>query len=1023
MPAAKSLLLITGPPNTGKAGEIVGRLLGVIDKAPMLVVPTADDVDRFQRELVARADSLAKDSLAVVGTSIVTFNGLVDEVVAATGLSRRRMAGKAAQLAMARRAARETTLREAVVSAATSGFAPALLQAVGELRSAGLDPATVSGNIAEQGDDWRATDIAKLFARYVELLEAAQLDDIHSVTERATMTLRSRPESWRGRPVFFYGFDDFSVGQLALVEALAEAAEVVVSVIWEDRESTRARARLLGDLVEIGAERVDSAAPSSSAGHGGGRAAVASNPVLEHLARCFLQPREGQAPAGDGVVALVADGNRGQAEQVASTVARLLAEGVDPGTIEVVLRNPDADGPKWDRLFNRFDIPVATLARVDLRQTSAGGAMLALVRLMGPTANETDLVAWLRLGAEAGHADAADALEARLRRRRGSASGSRLRAFAAEMVPGGIPDLPGSDDPAGLLRGLAEIAGGLGGSDPLEMRAAATSATALADVASLLEDGLLGGVNPLEEAAAALSALDVPLWTGPAEGRVRITSPQRLRANRSDYLIVCSLQDGEFPRYDRPRRSLIGDDERAAFGLPEAVEAADEDAYLFGTCLAHPRAGLFLSWQQASAEGTEKMRSQFVDEILRLLPGGLDGIEVRRRGLAEVVFPVADAPSGREVARGLAVRPEQVVVVDPELAAVWQPAVEAGMTAARYEPAKSFDGEALADVATRESFRVTELERFVSCPWCWFTDYVVRPNSFQPDGNPMTVGIIVHGVLERLYLDPPGGGPDTIARPETLPAWLEAAGGYVAHFAREEKVDGPGHEQAAIRARAAALVAAWLEHEAGLETDIRPERDLLEAPFGGEAREGGPEPMPALELHPEELPGVTVRGKIDRVDKLPGSGAVVVRDFKTRSSVENFEKFGDKGIIQPQLYAIAMNELWGREIAAAMFVPLGKIRATGQRGAAREELGEAFDGFGVHPDDFVDEVQWELMLEDARATAVAAVEAIREGRLPMESDDFGIGGTCGYGAVCSRDRKWKPGDEGEDGELGGENNG
>src|SRR5262249_28512819 len=53
-----------------------------------------------------------------------------------------------------------------------------------------------------------------------------------------------------------------------------------------------------------------------------------------------------------------------------------------------------------------------------------------------------------------------------------------------------------------------------------------------------------------EGLARVLGELEVRVWRGPAEGRVRIADPYRLRAARFDHVIVGSLQDGEFPRRD-----------------------------------------------------------------------------------------------------------------------------------------------------------------------------------------------------------------------------------------------------------------------------------------------------------------------------------------------------------------------------------------------------------------------------------------------------------------------------------------
>src|SRR3954449_2629997 len=75
------LTLITGPANAAKAGEVLGRFRAVLDRAPLLVVPTATDVDHFQRELAAGG--------ALVGGSVVPFGSLVRSIAEAVGVEGR----------------------------------------------------------------------------------------------------------------------------------------------------------------------------------------------------------------------------------------------------------------------------------------------------------------------------------------------------------------------------------------------------------------------------------------------------------------------------------------------------------------------------------------------------------------------------------------------------------------------------------------------------------------------------------------------------------------------------------------------------------------------------------------------------------------------------------------------------------------------------------------------------------------------------------------------------------------------
>src|SRR5881396_1252685 len=81
MLGAMPLSLIVGPPNSGKAGEVLARLKAALDRDPVLVVPTLDDADRFERELCGASADVG----AVLGVSIRTFKRLFEDVAQATG--------------------------------------------------------------------------------------------------------------------------------------------------------------------------------------------------------------------------------------------------------------------------------------------------------------------------------------------------------------------------------------------------------------------------------------------------------------------------------------------------------------------------------------------------------------------------------------------------------------------------------------------------------------------------------------------------------------------------------------------------------------------------------------------------------------------------------------------------------------------------------------------------------------------------------------------------------------------------
>ncbi len=65
-----ALDLIVGPPNSNRAGAVLDRLRGALDRDPVLVVPTGDDIVRFERELCA-------EGVPQVGATIRTFASAV----------------------------------------------------------------------------------------------------------------------------------------------------------------------------------------------------------------------------------------------------------------------------------------------------------------------------------------------------------------------------------------------------------------------------------------------------------------------------------------------------------------------------------------------------------------------------------------------------------------------------------------------------------------------------------------------------------------------------------------------------------------------------------------------------------------------------------------------------------------------------------------------------------------------------------------------------------------------------------
>jgi ATP-dependent helicase/DNAse subunit B len=986
-----SLNLIVGPPNAGRAGAIRRRFTEALDHDPILVVPTRDDVDRFEREL--------SEDAGLVGGSVGTFPALFEDVARATGAGLPARLTEAQRLWLVREAVAEEGTGALRASAASPGFAPAMERLLGELQSEGLDPDTLERRAADAGGDARyEVELANVFRAYERLRDAAGRCDRHSLAASATAALRAAPDAWGNRPVLLYGFDDLTAEQLELIAALSGATDVAVAVTYEpDRAALAARAELLAKLRdELGGRIADELAPHS---------AYTASSVLFHLERHLFEPPERIGALDDGLVALSAAGERAEAEQIGGEVARLLASGVAADDVAIVVRSPERHGPLFDEVLAGLGIPVAVDAGVRFGSTATGRSLIALLRAVGDSGSAEDVLAFLRAP---GRADpgSVDWLERHLRRNSVRDAGAALEEWERRhWEPDEVTWLRESS-PAALAHQVGFIARKLaegphrreapraGRATTLELRAAAAAEAALREVAEL------PGPEPTrEELVALLEELAVPLWRGPAEGRVRVLSPYRVRARRVRHLFVASLQEGEFPSH-KPGDPLLGDDRRADLELPPRRDPELEERYLFYACVSRPSDRLYLSWRDSDDDGQVLPSSPFLEDVADLLPPG--SLAPRRRGLDAVVFGVGEAPSPDELARSLAAVGGDS---DPHeaLASLDVPAAIAEPVAARLRAAAStISGlpgplhvpEVLAELESRELYGASTLEGYAVCSYRWFVDHELRPQSLEPAPEPLTQGGIMHSVLERLYREPPGD--DAMPQPEDLGKWKRRAA---------ELLDGACEERATPddvigrvgRRRMLLLIERFLEREAESDIPLRPDPGLIEASFG----RGDDDQKGALGLN-----GLRLHGKIDRVDVAPGGAMGLVRDYKSGKATPA-AKLAKEGKLQPQLYMLALRDLWGIEPIGGVYVPLSASKPDKARPRGildKREKAELLAGGGFVRNDFLDEEDLTEVLDAAHARASEIVADMRAGRITRDPLEDKCPKHCTFQPICRRER-------------------
>ena len=1008
------LKLIHGPPNSGRAGVVRRSFADSLERDPILVVPTVDDVFAFERELCAGG--------GLLGGSAMTFGGLFRTVLTAAE------SPPGAELSPAQRlravavavAARRERLGPLRRSAGRPRFARALERLFDELQAAGIEPEEVEASAATLEGSAYLSDIASLFGGYEEVRRRTGRADAHGIAREAIAQLRGDGSFWGERPVFLYGFDDLTENQFELVAALAERAEVTVALPYEEGSAAlAARGQLLRRLQErIGAadEVLTEADPLNT-----------ESLVLFHLTRSFGQPHPKRVEHDGSLTLLRSAGTRAEAEAIAAQVSRLVRDGADPAEIAIALRDPSRRGPEVAAALERNGIAAALEAEVPAAGTSVGGALVALLEAEFGARRASDLLRYLR-GPSGFSPGRVDWFERRLRRGRVRDAETALLLWqgedgepprdlvrlreAAERSPAALAAEVGALAARMASRPLRDAGDGpsLPQGEGLELRAASEIASALAELAEL------GPLAPEpRELAALVEELDFRVWSGPVEGRIRIADPYRLRAARFDHVIVGSLQDGEFPRRNRGGDPFLADAQRETLGLDPRRDTEAEERYLFHACLALARQSLVLSYRDSDEDGAATTRSPLIDDVRALLSPAPDGtgpdpLEEEltvTRDLAQVVAPLAEAASEDELARALAAygpaadAPALLAQVGVEGELVWRLVgrvedARHAETASR-APGPLANPAALESLASVAAYGGTTLEEFDVCSYRWFAGHELDPQLLDPVPDPLVQGGLMHEALDRLYRERPGGDP--LPRLGTLAAWTARGRELVAAIVAERELGHHPAERAIVR-RVERLLERFLAEEAERETGGF-EPWLLEARFGEH---------PDAERPVLDLGGWGLHGAVDRVDRA-ADGCAVVIDYKLASQVTPREKFEERAKLQLPLYLLAVAEHWGAEPVGALYHPLRGTSSRRPRGVVSATVAEELGGYGLYPNDVVEPEDLEELLDGSRRRAGEIVARMRTGDVRRDPGPRqGLRGHdvcptyCTFASICRRDR-------------------
>ena len=976
MASGQGLTLLVGPANAGKVALLLERYLEVLDSDPVLIVPYRSDVERIERELLARKGAL-------LAGRIGTFDDVFRQL-ARDGGSTRPVVTDAQRQLLVRTAVSAASLNGLGPSARFSGFADALGGALAELESGLVEPGDLEG------------DLGALYAAYRAELDRLELWDRDLQRRYAVERIAGELDAWTGRPVFAYGFEDLTGAEWALVQALAGRVEVTVSLPYEpNRAAFESLRRTSDDLTALADGRIEELPP---------RYGEVAPPALAHLERNLFAEQPPKGPPIEGAIRfLEGAGARGTLELVAQEILELVRGGTAPEGILLVCPNLDRLRAPLETALGALGVPFAIEGRLRIGKTAFGQALLSLLRFEWLGGGRHDLYGFLRSpfsGLARAHVDY---LEGRLRGRGVSQPervveetlklrGQPLRALDAFRA---------AAEPLEAVRGLVRsmLRGGYGLEAPpvgedaaLDLRAHEAVVELFDELESWLE---LGGALTREEIVAALERATLRLGRGDEPGRVAVTDLLRARTRRTEVVFVLGLEEGSLPRRppgspflgDEDRRSI---DERSRGSRLTKPDYVSRERFFFYTACTRPSKRLYLVREAASDEGTPREPSPFWDEARTLFDRDDVARWTQRRRLAALTWQLEAAPTERERLRALSALSAAAAGDSAAVARAngWARRLDRAR-AAFSRPTRITDPSLLEELRARTTFSVTELEAFADCSSIWFIERVLDPRTIDGQVDARLRGSIAHQTLFKFF----SGLPKRVGAERVEPERLDDSLAFLRECLAEAIEGGVWIELGELQ-RSELEESLWRD----LENFVREE---AESPLGLVPRRfevsfGSDRSAPELQRG-LEIDGFALAGKIDRIDLDPFSARGIVQDYKSGKTAHSAAKIESELRLQIPLYMLVLRDLVGIEPLGGLYRALAGERHA--RGLLRAEAEEDVPGFSRR--DYLDEDAFWAQTERAKEHAVRFVERIRAGDVQHDpKGGFPCPHWCGLWSMC-----------------------
>jgi ATP-dependent helicase/nuclease subunit B len=454
-------------------------------------------------------------------------------------------------------------------------------------------------------------------------------------------------------------------------------------------------------------------------------------------------------------------------------------------------------------------------------------------------------------------------------------------------------------------------------------------------------------------------------------GRVAVVDLLRARTRRFEAVFLMGLEEGSLPRRG-PVSPFLDDDERRRLGARlERPDQVSRDRYLFYTACVRATRRLYLVREAAGDEGSPREPSPFWEEVASVFDPDDVARWTRRRALSELTWPLENAPTERERLRALALLASDREAADTADALArangWERRLERAR-AAFTRDTRLRHPRVRAELAARTSFNVTELERFADCSSAWLFDRVIDPKTIDAEVDARLRGQVAHTALHRFYARLPKElGSEQVSEDRVEDAVR------LMRTCLEEALGGVRMDTTELQRRELGE-GLWRDLEQLVRDEARSEVPLVprrfEVAFGSER--SAPELQRGLELGD----GLTLSGKIDRIDVDPFSARGIVQDYKAGKHAHSAREIEKELRLQIPLYMLVLRDLVGIEPLGGLYRPLAGERKP--RGLLRVDArDDSLPGF-VGTDYLDDDAFWG-QVEGAKDKALELAGRIRRG--------------------------------------------